>query len=621
MRIERLQVETEGFLAGLDLKFHEGLNVIIGARGTGKTSIVELIRYGLGVGSFTEDAGLRGNQQAVAILDGGAVHLTIRDGSDQFVVSRSAAGHVSSTGGSRHVACTVLAQNEIEAVGAQASGRLHLIDRFRHKRKLMVDKVEMVRAQLSSLTTELAVLQKESRSLSDQVAGMSALTRDLEEARHRQQQMLHASKASQEQQETLRYLQSAGQMLAATESTLAQDSLQTAKFLTELQRLKGSVPSLLQRWPVSAGQDALGPYRPLLGEIETLLDSAAHQVALLASGVAEATARTSMAKGDIDLKSRTVRQILESAQAGIGQTSREVAELEERSGQLQALQGRLQEQDSILLTLWKERDSLYERLDSLRDQIYSERASIAASLNETLAPMVRVRVAKSENIESYRSAIIGALRGSGIHYNAIAPRLASQVSPQELVTWVETMNATALSTALAISPDRASSILTSLENQSTADIITAAIDDGVGLDLLDGRDYKPSERLSIGQRCTAVLPVLLGHHGDPLVLDQPEDHLDNAFIASTLVKALQGRQSGDQFILTSHNANIPVLGEADWIIAMDSDGEKGFVSHQGNLDNDQSVSAVTKIMEGGAAAFKARASFYNFLGAEPSDRR
>ncbi len=107
-----------------------------------------------------------------------------------------------------------------------------------------------------------------------------------------------------------------------------------------------------------------------------------------------------------------------------------------------------------------------------------------------------------------------------------------------------------------------------------------------------------------------VLPILLGHHGDPLILDQPEDHLDNAFIASTLVSALRKRLPKDQFIFTSHNANIPVLGEADRVIAMNSDGEHGFVSHQGSLDEISTVQAVTKIMEGGVRAFETRSEFY-----------
>ncbi|WP_248763904.1 AAA family ATPase [Pseudarthrobacter sp. SSS035] len=614
MYIERLQVETEGFLSGLNLKFNEGLNVIIGARGTGKTSIVELIRFCLGAGSFTEDAGLRGNQQAVAILEGGAVTLTIKDGDANYLITRSASGHTSTTGVLSDVACTVLAQNEIEAVGAQASGRLHLIDRFRTDREFTFQKMEHVRAKLTSLTVELAALQTDIRALGEEVAGISAVTSELTDAKLHQQQLLEASRTSKEQQDLLKSLQSSGQSLAAQESVLAQDSAQSAKFALDLDRLRANVPSLLQRWPEYAGADALAEYRPALSDIASLLEAVAQKISSIAVGIAKASAQTSISKGTVDQESRKIRQILESAQAGIGQTTRLVAELEERSGQLQAVQGLLEERLERLRSVTRERDSLYEELDEFREQIHSERTAIADKLNQSLSPVVRVRVTKSENIEQYRAAIIAALRGSGLHYNSIAPKLAREVSPQELVSWVETKNTAALSTALGITPERAGAIILGLQNQGAAEVITAVIDDGVGLDLLDGLEYKSSDRLSIGQRCTAVLPVLLGHHGDPLVLDQPEDHLDNAFIASTLVTALRRREVGDQFILTSHNANIPVLGGADWVIVMDSDGEKGFVSHQGSLAESEIVSAVSRIMEGGVVAFAARAAFYDREG-------
>ncbi|MEJ1181338.1 MULTISPECIES: AAA family ATPase [unclassified Pseudarthrobacter] len=614
MRIERLQVEAEGFLAGLDVSLHEGLNVIIGARGTGKTSIVELIRFCLGVGSFTEDAGLRGNQQAVAILEGGAVTLTIRDGDSTYLITRSASGHVTTTAGSDRIACTVLAQSEIEAVGAQASGRLHLIDRFRSNQDATAQKMELLRAQLSSLTVELAGLQTEVSGLSEEAAGIAEITAELSDAKTKQQQMLEASRTSKEQQDLLKSLQSAGQTLAAQESILTQDRAQSTRFELDLERLQASVPSLLQRWPEYAGPDALAEYRPAVAEISSLLDAVFRHVAHISTGISQAAASTSQAKAIVDQESRKIRQILESAQAGIGHTTRLVAELEERSGQLQAVHGLLKERLERLRSVTAERDRLYESLDEVRDQIFSERSAIAEDLNDRLSPMVRIRVTKSENASQYRAAIIAALRGSGLHYNSIAPRLAREVSPQELVTWVETQNFNALSTALGISAERAGAIISGLRNQGAADVITAVIDDGVGLDLLDGPEYKSSDRLSIGQRCTAVLPVLLGHHGDPLVLDQPEDHLDNAFIASTLVQALRRREAGDQFIFTSHNANIPVLGEADWVVVMDSDGEKGFVSHQGSLEDGQIVSAVTRIMEGGSKAFAARAAFYDREG-------
>src|SRR5690242_10847542 len=118
--IERLQVEAEGFLAGLDVSFKPGLNVIIGARGAGKTSIVELIRYALGASSFSDDVSMRGSQQAVAILDGGAVTVTLADGGERYTVTRSASGQTTRSAPG-DAACTVLAQSEIESVGAKAS--------------------------------------------------------------------------------------------------------------------------------------------------------------------------------------------------------------------------------------------------------------------------------------------------------------------------------------------------------------------------------------------------------------------------------------------------------------------------------------------------------------------
>ena len=93
-------------------------------------------------------------------------------------------------------------------------------------------------------------------------------------------------------------------------------------------------------------------------------------------------------------------------------------------------------------------------------------------------------------------------------------------------------------------------------------------------------------------------------------MDQPEDHLDNAFVASTLVPSLRQRGESDQYIVTTHNANIPVLGEAQRVVVMDSDGERGFARHQGPLDDPETVDAVTSILEGGAAAFARRARFY-----------
>jgi energy-coupling factor transporter ATP-binding protein EcfA2 len=128
--------------------------------------------------------------------------------------------------------------------------------------------------------------------------------------------------------------------------------------------------------------------------------------------------------------------------------------------------------------------------------------------------------------------------------------------------------------------------------------------------LLDGGEYKSTENLSTGQRCTVILPILLCHREAVLVVDQPEDHLDNAFIVDTLIEAIKRSKSDGQLIFSTHNANIPVLGEADQVIVMASDGKRGFVRHSAPLDTKDSVEAISTVMEGGKEAFKRRASFY-----------
>ena len=189
------------------------------------------------------------------------------------------------------------------------------------------------------------------------------------------------------------------------------------------------------------------------------------------------------------------------------------------------------------------------------------------------------------------------------------------MSPLELVRAVESRDPDSIAEAVDIPQQRAIGVIQTLKNGDLANIVAAPVDDGVTLSLLDGSIFKNSEQVSIGQRCTMVLPILLEQHGGILLVDQPEDHLDNSFVASTVVRALHRRDPLDQLILISHNANIPVLGDADLIVLLESDGKRGFIKHAGALDDEGSVRAITDVMEGGAEAFSRRAEFYS-AGAE-----
>ena len=122
MYIERVQIE-EGFLDGLDIALVPGLNVVIGARGTGKTSLIELIKFCLDVRGHTPETSKRSQDHALSVLGSGQVTVTISDGSRKVSVSRTASDRAPRASSS-YIAPLVFSQTEIESVGLQANGRL-----------------------------------------------------------------------------------------------------------------------------------------------------------------------------------------------------------------------------------------------------------------------------------------------------------------------------------------------------------------------------------------------------------------------------------------------------------------------------------------------------------------
>ena len=138
MRIERVQVE-EGFLDGLDVTFSQGLNVIIGERGTGKTSLIELIRFCLGVQGYTSESEKRSLDHALSIVGSGQVTVTLTDGERHILVTRTASDDSPRTSGP-YAHPLIFSQTEIETVGLQAQGRMRLLIvsvAIKRKRKLV----------------------------------------------------------------------------------------------------------------------------------------------------------------------------------------------------------------------------------------------------------------------------------------------------------------------------------------------------------------------------------------------------------------------------------------------------------------------------------------------------
>ena len=126
--------------------------------------------------------------------------------------------------------------------------------------------------------------------------------------------------------------------------------------------------------------------------------------------------------------------------------------------------------------------------------------------------------------------------------------------------------------------------------------------------------FKSIDELSTGQQCTAVLHLLLLDNQDPLILDQPEDNLDNAFIAERIVSELRQAKLTRQFLFATHNANIPVFGDAEWIGVLSVEENRGQIlpHEQGAIDVPEIQRLAADILEGGKSAFNQRREKYGF---------
>lgn len=132
------------------------------------------------------------------------------------------------------------------------------------------------------------------------------------------------------------------------------------------------------------------------------------------------------------------------------------------------------------------------------------------------------------------------------------------------------------------------------------------------VELLVNGKYKSMGNLSKGQQCTAILHIILLENKDPLIVDQPEDNLDNSFIAEDLITAIRDNKIRRQYIFATHNANIPVFGDAELIVAMEEKDGAGVITEGGigSVDTETVKTQVIRILEGGEAAFKMREEKY-----------
>lgn len=614
MWIESIKIEG-GTLDGFRQSLSPGLNVLIGGRGTGKSSVIELIRFCMGAPSSSDAIGKEALEHALGVLGDGKVVITLTNGSDRIEVSRIATD--SDANCPPEISPPfVFSQKEVEQIGARSQSRLRLVDGFIAGRSAAAGKRGPLHARIKSASIEIRSLLVEVEDITEKLQVLPKLQERLAELQ-RQGAVQRARSAEldglRKQLDELTPLISAASIRAGS---IGRSVDHLDQWTNDLDLVAGRQPSV-ELWPAQAmAPDQLQPHRKRLEIAHERLSAVIAEYRSVIDDLELLRRKSTDEKSVLEAKGREIRQKIEEQQKGASVLDRQIADLSQEIAALSALAdlrtGRLSQIDR----LHAQRQAALDEMHAHNVALTADRRQTAARLTAGLAPSIRVTVKPLADYRTYVSALNGALRGSGLRYRELADRIAETFSPQEIAVLAERGEVSVISKALEINEERALRLAEGLRGDAGAALLVTEVGDEVVIELLDGTSFKSSDFLSMGQRCTAVLPIILQHNERIIVLDQPEDHLDNAFVVGTLVKAIRARSGSAQTIIATHNPNIPVLGSADFVMHLESDGDRCFVQVAGALDEDAVVNSITNIMEGGREAFQRRAAFYAESGSE-----
>jgi chromosome segregation protein len=626
-RIRRIEVSGSGFLGNLVVEWNDDLNVIIGGRGAGKSAVLESLRYGLGLEPYSEQS-YRGELVKHALGSGGRIAITVErpigdgktkayrvvrvlgedprvyDLDPENVISVNPTDLFGPAG-----APAILGQREIYAVSGSEEYRIRLLDDLvgeeaRQRAAAVRDSVEALRSNARSILEAKSTLAKR------------------EEYRQRLKTIEHE--------------------ISVFEKHGTADKLRKATTLkADQQHLKGTVGALEKaRRTWAEGRESItGPLSSAARDLakgqsseKALLEEAALALEALERGLRDLNAR-----GDALFKetSERLQDIWKRWVKALGPLEEELNRIkqeahtddldpdrllrwtEERAG-LGPLIEELDRVESELQTLIQKRVTLLQTVQDRRLEEHTLRREKAGAIGESVGGRLRLKVEFKGQKEEYRQHLVSLLKGSGLSADAVQKLSAPEATDGAALAKAVRGGVADVQHRFEITSGMADRLVRWLAGDEAHlfELETLIPSDALQVELQDQAGYRPLERLSVGQRATAILLLLFALEGRVLILDQPEDDLDNRFIYEDIVTILR-EQKGlidvrrrRQIVAATHNANIPVIGDAELVLALEAREDRAYVTARSSIDDSHTRELIKAIMEGGEEAFRRRAEKY-----------
>jgi chromosome segregation protein len=619
------QPDAQG--GNLTVEWNADLNTLVGGRGAGKSAILESIRYALDLPVYSEDL-YRADSVRHAIGSGGTITLLVeRPGETsgkRYRIRRvfGEAPEVFEDGGSDALGIPprevfgpdaepiVLLQREIQEVSRDDSFRLRLLDVL--VGEAAESAAKQVAATRSALETngarlnaahvradQKAELDEKARSLDAEIAFFDDQGVSLKLDRHAK---IQKDESALKRARKLVQDESLGGWLTELNG-LATRFGNVHKRLSQLEsdhadELAGSLATIEQ--VIADIEAARTLLSESLGKAGQLLEALGVDWALVTAPLLDELLRLERELGS-KLEPERYLQLLR--------------EKDELLPKLQAVEGATVE----IQALTQERLGLLRRLGEQRLGENRLRRETADEVNQRLDGKLRIEIGYKGQTEAWRTTLTAFFRGSGVTTEAVNRLVApdstdgAQLAAAAFGGAKDVVTAFDVTTAMA---DKIVDWVTVEHGKRLHELQLLAPDDSVSVQLIVDGKPRSLDHLSMGQRSTAILLLLFALEGRLLILDQPEDDLDQRFVFEDIVGLLRAQKGLSepfprrQVIAATHNPNIPVLGDAEQVLALQAEEGRVVVKTRSSIDDAEVRILLRAILEGGAEAFRRRAEKY-----------
>ncbi len=620
-KLLHLNIQSSFFHEGLELYFNSNLNAIIGGRGTGKSTLIECIRYGLDLNYHSESSKNRAKELLKENFFDGKVSITLFSSNynktyiieriyGQPLIIKNEDGSLSNLSIKDILPeIEIFGQNEIFEFAEKRENHVKIIERF-------------LPEQDNSIYQIKHQLVQNRKKLLDAINKLD----ELENLKNKEKQLKERQKALQDLgldkkfKEQDIYNKEKERVFGRSEKEYAEikESIENLLRLVEQSDLhyleENSLSDLINT-------DILKNLKPAWEEYLSTIKKALQQINTAGELFEN---KTKELKNQWEQKFRTfeeqftklIQKLPDASGRKGSDIAREFSAISRELAAIQGIQNQYEKQEKWENELVKERETLLSDLDNAVHNRYQTIEKQANKLNKKeLEGKMKIEVRYRGNRNELKDFL---MKLPGIGEKKIEWIDAKDdLSVRQLVSDIrngdinQLRNDYNMTTAVA-------EILTKLTKEQVLEleeiVLSETLDIMLNIGTRDELNFKDIKNLSSGQKCTAILNLLLLESKDPLIIDQPEDNLDNAFIAENIVSELRNQKETRQFIFSTHNANIPVFGDAEWIAVMEIDQGSAIIKdeHIGSIDNPNLKPMVEMILEGGRQAFEMRRLKYNF---------